>query len=324
MTDGEKTSRVVRYDPLLPSAKIFASLKNGPRPKLDTTCEFGGATWRFRGPDILGIPEQTLLLALMEMAGAQLGASSTDEPSWHDLRTGLYNGLRWDGGLPATATIQTSYRELCRRCGLTGDGGSARDHIRKLLERLCEVTVWCCTGQGEQRCSRLLQWRYGNAEGVQVILNWRLTEALVGAQYSPVNLAERLALTTDAARALHCALSVRVRPGGSMQFHLEKLAPYIWHETAVAPATQRRRHQELRASLESLQGLGTWTVSSLTKQSGAGGQIVDIGRHTPKRPTAKTDRPRKSSATGQRPARTLQTIASAQKPTVTDISDLFK
>jgi len=321
---AEKMSRVVKYDPLLPSAKIFASLKNGPRPKLDTTCEFGGANWRFRGPDLLGIPEQTLLLALMEMAGTQLGAGPTDESPWRELRNGLYDGLQWEGGLPATATIQTSYRELCRRCGLTGDGGSARDHIRKLLERLCEVTIWCRTGQGEQRCSRLLQWRYGNAEGVQVILNWRLTEALVGVQYSPVNLAERLALTSDAARALHCTLSVRVRPGDSMRFQLEKMSPYIWHETTVKPATQRRRHQELRVSLESLQALGTWTVSFLSKQPGAAGQIVEIGRVNTPRPAVKTKYPRKTSATGQRSVQTLQVVASPPRPKATDISGLFK
>lgn len=324
MKDSGQTSRVVKYDPLLPSAKIFTSLKNGVRPKLDTTCKFGGATWRFRGPDILGIPEQTLLLALMEMAGAQLGADASDEESWQKLRTGLYDGLQWDGGLPATATIQTSYRELCRHCGLTGDGGSARDHIRKLLERLCEVTIWCSTEHEEQRCSRLLQWRYGNAAGVQVILNWRLTEALVGVQYSPVNLAERLALTSDAARALHCTLSVRIRPGGSMQFHLEKMGTYIWHETTVAPATQRRRRQELRTSLESLQELGTWTVSFLTKQPGDRGQIVDIGRANTSRPAVKAIHTRKSPATGHRPGKPLQTVASAPKPNVTDISGLFK
>lgn len=320
----EKMPRVVKYDPLLPSAKIFASLKNGTRPKLDTTCDFGGATWRFRGPDILGIPEQTLLLVLMEMAGSQLAASATDEPSWQDLRTGLYDGLRWDGGLPATATLQTSYRELCRCCGLTDDGGSGRSQIKRLLERLCEVTIWCLTAQDEQRCSRLLQWRYGNAEGVQVILNWRLTEALVGVQYSPVNLSERLALTSDAARALHCALSVRVRPGNSMCFSLEKLGPYIWHETAVTPVTWRRRLQTLRASLESIQGLGTWTVSYSNKQSRAAGQVVDIERANTSKAAVKTNHTRNAPATGQRSSKSPQTGTSTPRPKVTDISGLFK
>lgn len=57
--------RIVRYDPMLPTAAIFGSLGNGPRPKLDARCEFGGVVWKLRGPDMLGIPEQTLLLALL-------------------------------------------------------------------------------------------------------------------------------------------------------------------------------------------------------------------------------------------------------------------
>lgn len=324
MKDIEKMPRIVRYDPMLLTAKIFASVKNGVRPKLDTNFEFDGDTWGFRGPDLLGVPEQTLLLVLIEFAGAQLSNNHENEPSWHKLRIGLDDGLLWEDGLPATAKIQTSYRELCRRCGMVGDGGSAREHVRKLLKRLCEVTIWCGTADEVQPCSRLLCWQYNKVDGVQVILNWKLTKALMGKQYSPVSLTERLALSSDAARALHCALSVRLRPGGCMQFGLEKMESYVWHDMSVAPVTRRRRHQELRASLELLQNLGNWTVSVLPKQPGRSEQLFDIGRSHRRTFKVKTTKSRKSLATGGRHGPTLEIVSPESKPKVTDISGLFK
>ena len=131
------------------------------------------------------------------------------------------------------------------------------------LERLCEVTVWATSSSGVQVCSRLLQWRRGDTNGVQVVLNWRLTEILVGRQFSPVSLTERLSLRSDVARALHCALSVRIRLGDTMSFRLDTLGPYVWPEgRAVAASTVRRRRQLLRGALSDINRLPGWTVKA--------------------------------------------------------------
>jgi hypothetical protein len=268
-----REKRLVRYDPMLPTAAIFGSLGKGSRPKLDTKCEFGGVEWRLRGPDMLGMPEQTLLLVLLELATEQYGARHAGRSDWNALVGALDNGAGSSGtALPvpyregepvALAALIVSYSELIRRCGRQAEGGNATRQIRMELERLCEVTVWATSSSGVQVCSRLLQWRRGDTNGVQVVLNWRLTEILVGRQFSPVSLTERLSLRSDVARALHCALSVRIRLGDTMSFRLDTLGPYVWPEgRAVAASTVRRRRQLLRGALSDINRLPGWTVKA--------------------------------------------------------------
>jgi Replication protein C (RepC) len=99
---------------------------------------------------------------------------------------------------------------------------------RAELQRLCEVTVWTLREDGVELQSRLLAWEARNNQGVTMLLNWRLTDVLFGGQFSPVGLTERLSLHSECARALHCALSMRIRPGMTMASHLDKLSGYIW------------------------------------------------------------------------------------------------
>lgn len=266
MTLRVQDKRIVRYDPMLPSTGLFGSVGNGKRPKLDVKCAFGGVVWRLRGPDRLGIPEQTLLLVLLEFAEEQYGQAQQKIHDWAPIETALYREPDAQPLTafhrehpPALATLCVSYAELAQRCGRTAEGGSAAKQIRRELMRMSEVTIWAVMGN-QEFSSRLLHWRRGDGHGAQVILNARLTEILIGRQYSPVSLQERLALKSDIARALHCALSVRIRPEKTMSFNLDTLAPYVWCEPDVADATVRRRRQQLRAALCELDELRGWSI----------------------------------------------------------------
>ncbi|MEX3944364.1 replication protein C, IncQ-type, partial [Paraburkholderia sp. BR10937] len=179
---------------------------------------------------------------------------------------------------------------------LTAEGGSAAKQIRRELMRMSEVTIWAVMGN-QEFSSRLLHWRMGDGHGAQVILNARLTEILIGRQYSPVSLQERLALKSDIARALHCALSVRIRPAKTMSFNLDTLAPYVWCEPDVADATVRRRRQQLRAALCELDGLRGWSIRTRSGEPLQQADSVHICRKTTK------------------PGR-LRTVPSERKPTV--------
>ncbi|MEX3929931.1 replication protein C, IncQ-type [Paraburkholderia sp. BR10936] len=238
---------------------------------------------------MLGIPEQTLLLVLLEMASEQYGTEQTSMKDRETLESALVAGVdgagaaiptpRTDGTPMALAAVIVSYGELIRRCGRQPDGGNAARQIRRELERLCEVTVWAVTASGVQLCSRLLRWRRGDRNGVQVVLNWRLTEVLIGRQFSPVSLGERLSLNSDIARALHCALSVRIRPGKIMSFRLDTLAPYVWpKELEVASSTVRRRRQLLRAALADIGKLQGWTLKMPTGTKLEEAEIVSVVR----------------------------------------------
>lgn len=257
--------RPVRYDPALALSGVFCSLPNGARPKLDISYEFGGLTWRWRGPDRLGIPEQTLVLVLLELAQEQVGGAG-HEARIAEMQDGLYPGD--ESRRPRLVSLHVSFAELCRRLGRVFSGGSASRQIRRELERLCEVTVWTYAGNDVQMSSRLMTWRRSDSAGVDVLLNWRLAETLFGGQYSPVSLGQRLLLTTDCARALHCSLSVRMRPSDTMQFRHDTLATYVWSGVDVADGTLRRRRKEIRDALRELAGIKGWTIKEVSGKPG--------------------------------------------------------
>ncbi len=267
MTQRATGARIVRYDPMLPTAGLFGSVTSADRPKLDVQCEFGGVTWHLRGPDMLGVAEQTLLLVLMELAHEQYSSEFALDADWQPLVQAMATpsmlevAPRTSDGAPVTlAALAVSYAELVRRCGRRNEGGSAARQLRVQLKRLCEVSVWFEQPKGVERRTQLLHWRVGDGHGVQVVLNWRLTEILLGKQYSPVLLSERLRLESDIARALHCALSVHIRPGATRAYAVDDLARFVWPGHAVAESTTRRRRQQLRKALIEIGQLARWRL----------------------------------------------------------------
>ncbi|MEZ2307160.1 replication protein C, IncQ-type [Caballeronia sp. Lep1P3] len=308
--------RLVRYDTALATAGVFCSLPNGPRPKLDVTYEFAGLTWRWRGPDRLGIPEQTLLLVLLELAQEQIGAEGQDAciAAMEDM---LY--ANEEARRPPVVSLHVSFAELCRKLGRGASGGSASRQIRRELERLCEVTVWMSAEKDRQISSRLLAWRRSDNAGVDVVLNWRLAEVLFGGQFSPVSLGQRLSLTTDCARALHCSLSVRMRPGGTMQFKLDTLAAYVWSGDAVADATVRRRRQEIRDALQQLGGVKGWTIKPVCAVPGT---VRIVRWSTDWQPTKRVKRAKAASDKGRKAAVRLESSGDHSPNIGVDISAL--
>ncbi|CAN0622846.1 Replication protein C (RepC) [Burkholderia multivorans] len=328
MTLRTQDKRIVRYDPMLPSSGLFGSLGNGERPKLDIKYAFGGIVWRLRGPDRLGIPEQTLMLVLLELAQEQYGQAQQQIDDWTPIETALYcepdarplASFR-DGSPPALATLHVSYAELSQRCGRTAEGGSAAKQIRRELMRLSEVTIWAVVGNQEYS-SRLLHWRRGDGHGAQVILNARLTEIIIGQQYSPVSLQERLVLKSDVARALHCALSVRIRPGKTMSFNLDTLAPYVWCEHDVADATVRRRRQQLRAALCEIHGLHGWSIRTRSGEPLEQAESVNIFRKATTAARLRSRPARRKPAVKQLPS-SVASPGGRKSQTIADVSSIF-
>jgi len=330
MTPPLSDKRVVRYDPMLPGTGLFGSLGNGARPKLDAECKFAGVVWRLRGPDRLGIPEQTLLLVLLELAEEQYGRAHETPEDCTPLEAALYSDPERrpladfrEGVPPVLATLSVSYSELSQRCGRTAEGGSASKQIRKELMRLCEVTIWAVVGR-EEFSSRLLHWRRGDGNGVRVVLNSRLTEILIGKQYSPVSLQERLSLKSDVARALHCAMSVCIRPGGTMFFNLDTLARHVWCEPDVADATVRRRRQQLRAALCEIDRMKSWTIRDRSGLKLERAERVEIWRMSRNRGGERVASPAGTpKRTIERPERPVINTAARTAEVIVDVSSLF-
>jgi hypothetical protein len=264
---SKSSHRIARCDPLLPSAGLFYSLEKAERPKLDVAFEYEGRTWRVRGPDCLGISEQSLLLVILELAYQQRSKTAgCPVVGFPNDGAGARLEDLFDCSPSALATISVSWSELARRCGRDEHGGSAIEQVRRELRRLCEVTIWAKEGHREYG-SPLLRWQLGTLRGVDIQLSYRLTQAVLTKPYSPISLSERFLLQSDVARAVHFRWSVMLRPGGTLQFRIETLMGYVWANTPAGDSSKRRRTQALRKALLEISGLKGWRISTTDGQA---------------------------------------------------------
>jgi hypothetical protein len=276
--------RIVRYHPPFGLSTLFRSLpKIGIRPPLDVsyTAAKSNVTLRFSAKEALGIPEQTLLLVLLELAQEALArpsnaarlnrhvAEKSSKALWTTLNRGFLDQPE------ESVRFTTTWYELSERSGAS-TGGMSQRLRREQLQRLCEVVVWQEGRDARQttRQSYLVSWLIGDDTRVHVALNARLAVSLLDGQFAAVSLAERMRLPSDAAKALHAFFSTCLRPGRGIKVSVASLVSRLWPESEVsAPAgTLRRRHKDIRDALKELNTLAGWAVSDV------GRDIVEV-RH---------------------------------------------
>jgi Replication protein C (RepC) len=273
MSDGQADEpRVVRYAPPFGLSLLFQSLpKNGPRGRLEVTYapRRGLSRFKYSGGSALGIPDQTLLLALLEVGQTRMNqhpeatvlSGETLAPVGQELWKRLNSG---QGNDRATLFFQTSWSELSSRCGLTG-GGSVLKTLRTQLMRLCETIVWEYEGESDTPVAQsfLVAWLKADERRLYLAVNFRLASALFGDRYSPVSMTERLALQSDVSRGSHAFLSTTIGPGKSLNIGVETLARRLWPKRSIeTPAsTLRRQNMDVRDALAEIGGLRAWTVS---------------------------------------------------------------
>lgn len=273
MTGEVKDSaRVVHYWPQAALSCLFRPLpKRTALPTLDVTYQpnAGGLKLVFSAKNALGIPEQTLLLVLLELAKEQYTTHASqvviDSNSTGKVGKELWTRLNMDADAAPGKTLRldTTWYELNRRCG-TQTGGSARAMRECQLKRLCEVIVWEMEGDSKntQRQSFLVVWLVGNDDRVHLALNTRLASALMGSPYAQVSLTERLGLDKDVARAVHAFLSSTISAGNSLRIGIETLVERFWPGSGSTGlrASHRLRRHGVRESLKAINRIDTWTV----------------------------------------------------------------
>jgi hypothetical protein len=267
--------RVVRLSHPFGLCQLFRPLpKDGsPRPVLNENYQYGELSLRFSAREALGVPEQTLLLALLELAQEQhrrrpaehhldeADRSEVGSLLWSSLHLQAENGAVQD--LPPTLRLECSWSELHRRCGSASVGGSANDARRESLTRLCEVTVWERDGTTHTvRSCRLVSWLVGDNHRVHVALNHRLAAALLSPGYAQVLLSERLALPSNTAMLVHAFLSTCLGMGKSMSIGYETLVERLWPSSGT-PATaskRKRRLSDVKSAVRAIGRLESWEV----------------------------------------------------------------
>ncbi len=274
-THHSSDRRIVHYHQPVGLSALFRPLpkNDGPhgRPPLDVTyrAATGGPTLRFSAKSALGIPEQTLLLVILELAKEQFSERANemvvDCASTGGVARELWSRLNKCGAdvNGRTLRLETTWYELNRRCG-SGTGGSVRDMREVQLERLCEVVVWEHDSDisNTKRQSYLVVWLTGDDKRIHLAVNATLASALLGMPYAQVSLAERLALGRDIARALHTFLSVTLPYGRHLKVKVETLIERLWpgsFDTALR-GTHRKRRTDVRDGLNEIGRLKGWEV----------------------------------------------------------------
>lgn len=264
--------RVVRYYPAVGLATLFRPLPKCNRGTLDVvyTPKTGGTSFRFSGKEGLGVPEQTLLLVVLEVGQDRFNAdpeacilrSTARDVAGRALWTRLHRGL--EASDTETVFFQTTWHELALRCGLTV-GGTVQRMLQAQLCRLCEATVWEYeTGSAvPTHQSFLVAWCQGNTKGVHLAVNFRLASVLFGERYAPVSLTERLSLNQDPSRAVHAFLSTTVRRGHSLNIGIGTLVGRLWPDRGENPpeGTDRRQRKAVLDVLCAVGRLPGWTVA---------------------------------------------------------------
>ncbi len=264
--------RMVRYHPPMGLSTLFRLLpKETKRPTLNVSYPLGpdGGALRFSAREALGVPEQTLLLALLEIAqdvyARRPDAALLSRHNADDVAAGLWTRLNRGAADADGETIRfsSSWHELNARCGAATGGMNQR--LRKAqLQRLCEVVVWEASPDPRHttRQSYLVSWLVGDDQRLHLALNWRLGSALLGHRYAAVSLRERLDLRTDSARAIHAFLCTCIRAGNNLRIGVETLVQRLWPDDAAdAPqGTIRRRRKAVRDALQEVGSLDGWLV----------------------------------------------------------------
>lgn len=248
----------VRVDTALGFDAIFRPIEKGnTRQKLEVTRKWGEATLRFVGPNPLTVGDQSVLLAVLQIATDSLKDAVLPQDTVEAKRlekmlgqTGRYLSDKY-------VLVATSFRQLAK-LAKGNTGGPAVALVRSSLARLTETTVW--VEQGKDKASaRLVAWEVSWDEGVLLSVHWRLVNALCGKAYTQISMVERGALGTEAAKALHFLMSCHVNPGKSWTCELDSLQLHVWGPCPSREALRKRR-LKLRSALKELGSLPSWTV----------------------------------------------------------------
>jgi len=266
--------RHVLQDTALAMDCVFRSLPHGPRKKLDVQTKWGDALIQWRAPDQLGIDDQSVLLAVLEVAMAQVDEPTARIDGRHELWAKL--GHEQNVFVPELVRVVTSYRQLARLSGYSDpDGGRAHKLVKASLKRLAETTVWVTKGS---LCgaSKMLGWDIGNDNEVLLALNWRLTQAMLRkSSHASISNWERSCLGGKPAKALHALLSCQVNAGAARRLRLERLQRLVWGEEQEDSAARRQRRLRLKEALADINRLPGWSLTLV------GRDVVRVKRASP-------------------------------------------
>jgi len=255
-------SKSTRYEfalqePALALAPVFLALPKRGRAKLDVLSSFGQSQLRWRGPDALGIAEQSVFLGLLAIAAQQELRLDTSNPA---TRVGarLMAKLGFEGTPEVTElfVLRATWSEIAIAAGSKSVGGKNRKDVQMAVRRFAETTLWERRHNKEYAC-RILSWLIGDDDSVVIALNPRATNALLGVQYCHISLVERCSVSGEPGKALHAWLSANLRPGQTRRYSIDGLQVHVWGSPCTG-TTLRNRRSRLVKVIQQIGKLDKW------------------------------------------------------------------
>lgn len=255
-------SRLVKYEfalqePALGLAQVFIALGKLPRGKLDVVSHFGQSQLRWRGPDALGIAEQSVFLGLLAIAAQQKFRLDASNPATRE-GARLVAKLGFEGTPEVTElfVLRATWSEIAIAAGYGSVGGKNRKDVQMAVRRFAETTIWERRGNKEYAC-RILSWLVGDDDSVVIALNPRATSALLGLQYCHISLVERGDICGEPGKALHAWLCANLRAGRMRPYAIDGLQVHVWGSTCTG-TTLRNRRSRLVKALQQIGKLDKW------------------------------------------------------------------
>lgn len=270
----KKLSNVVhaKHDPATALASLFRPITRGRRPGgLEITSKFAGMDLKFMVWKALDTRDQSVLLAVIGMAGienAELTANASGQRGqqlWLDLNP--QENAQSDRAIVVT----TSIYNLVHAAGMSDNGQKYRMidpktgeklNIGEIEDCLTRLSMVGCVAEkeGYRWSMNLLSFAQAPDGRLNIALNSRFANA-IGGQYVHVSLAERRELHhSEPAQLAHAWLSAWLKHGKTQSISLDKMAEKVWGAKSKNESTNTTRRARIKEALLDISQLSGWNL----------------------------------------------------------------
>lgn len=273
-------SLYAKLDPAHLYDGLFVPTGGRPRGRLYVPPRsFGGVKVSYQGYEQLGAGDQSVLLAIAAQAGMRrvIVPHGTESSVGAALRRRLYGD--GDDDQSRLVAIATTLYALAKDAGYTAISGETIGLVRASLNRLGNAQIRIISRRLDTAANIIGSIVDPETGSVGVVINPRLTEAVLGGQHARISLTERRALRSEVAKLLHAWLSAYLRAGKSLVAEIDTLGPHVWGPAwhQGDPAVRSRRRGQLRDALNEIRGIG-WQADADNTGSQISGSQVCITR----------------------------------------------
>lgn len=247
-----------KLDTSIGVAGLFHSVRGKNRPKAEINHQLKDRTVRYLCWEVLGELEESVFLAILEMA-ARTGKQIPVDP-----KTDIGKAMRKElagkekAEILAAKGVLTTYRELLKLMDRT-DSKQNYLLLKDALQRLSRVRVEEVREEAWAGGMNLISV-VTDGNRIAIGVNWRVAETLDGGRFVKIDRTENLSLDSDVARLIHVRLSSWISSMPySRKVGLDTMSEWVWGTRRNSE--ERRQHRtRIRKALMELAQKTDWKV----------------------------------------------------------------